>query len=441
MRLVVSALASSLVLVATLPGAGPAAAEQSRGSASSWTYVDPVRQPRWDPCQTISYRVNDARLPGAAVDVHEALWRVGQVSGLVFEDQGSTDFVPTQAQPNLPGTDLVVAWVRPSESDAWKGFRSAGFASARFGQGHRPDGSTASRIVDGYLVLDPDVAVPAGFTSSTSTTRGEVLMHEAGHVVGLGHVDDPDQLMDDSIGIHQGVWGAGDESGLRAVGAQGGCLYASKEQAAAGGGSVPPQPPRPGSSASPGPSPSPAPSSSPTAAPRTPVTLSLAPATISAGEATTVTYRGTPGAVLDVLSRTQPSTVFTRIASVTLGPDGTATTSHKPQKNTRITAREADGTMSSTAPIIAVRSVASFSASRVGTRTYTFTGRVYPALANRLVSLYRNGTLVAQGRCDASGIYRITKTLAGGTFTFQVRTADDQDNLGTRSRELSLLVR
>lgn len=172
-----------------------------------------------------------------------------------------------------------------------------------------------------------------------------------------------------------------------------------------------------------------------------PPTLSLNPATISAGQPTTVTYRGTPGSTVDILSRTQPATVFSKIGSVTLGSDGTGTSTHRPQKNTRITARTSSGQLSETAPIIAVRSVASFNVSRVGTRTYTFTGRVYPALRNRLVNLYRNGTLVGQGRCDATGIYTITRTLGAGTFTFQVRTPNDQDNLGTTSRALSVAIR
>jgi hypothetical protein len=190
-----------------------------------------------------------------------------------------------------------------------------------------------------------------------------------------------------------------------------------------------------------------APSPSPTPPPSEPVadeaapTLTLSPDTISAGQATIVTYRGTPGATADILSRTQPSTVFTRIGTVTLDSNGVGTSSHKPQKNTRITARSASGAMSGTAPIIAVRSVASFNANRVSTRTYTFTGRVYPALSNRLVNIYRNGSLVAQARCDATGIYKVTRTLGAGTFTFQARTPNDQDNLGTSSRLLSVTVR
>lgn len=171
-----------------------------------------------------------------------------------------------------------------------------------------------------------------------------------------------------------------------------------------------------------------------------PPTLALSPATISAGQTTVVTYRGTPGSTVDILSRTQPATLFSKIGTVTLGADGIGTSSHRPQKNTRITARTAAGQLSETAPIIAVRSVASFNAKRVGTRTYTFTGRVYPALRNRLVNLYRNGVLAGQGRCDATGIYVITRTLGAGTFTFQVRTPNDQDNLGTTSRQLRVAI-
>ncbi len=162
-------------------------------------------------------------------------------------------------------------------------------------------------------------------------------------------------------------------------------------------------------------------------------TVTVFPAAIAAGQRVTVTYRGTPGAVVDVLSRTQPATTFSRITSVTLDATGTATSVHAPQKNTRITARSASGQLSETQPVVAVRSVASLTLQRTGTRTYAFTGRVYPALDRRLVSLYREGVLVAQGRTDASGVYRMVTQLAGGSFTFQTRTPNDQHNLGALS--------
>lgn len=201
----------------------------------------------------------------------------------------------------------------------------------------------------------------------------------------------------------------------------------------AGPGSGSPSAP-PSGPASPGPTSSPSPAASPTpsSAELSP-TVSIGPSTIGAGETTFATYRGTPGATLDILSRTQPATLFTKIGTVTLNSDGAGASSHRPQKNTRITARTAGGRLSDNAPIVAVRSVASFNANRVGARTYTFTGRVYPALSNRLVNIYRSGLLIAQARCDASGIYSVTRTLGAGTFTFLARTPNDQSNLGTTS--------
>lgn len=185
--------------------------------------------------------------------------------------------------------------------------------------------------------------------------------------------------------------------------------------------------------------------SGPTAAPSdpadSPAQLSLSPTTIAAGQVVTVTYRGAPGAVLDVLSRTQPATTFSRIGTVTLDSQGRGTTTHKPQRNTRITAQSARTGVSPSQPLVGVRSVTSFRTERVGTRTYTFTGRSYPALSNRLVSIYRNGVLVAQARCDASGIYKVTKTLAAGTFAFQARTPNDTYNVGANSALLNLTVR
>jgi hypothetical protein len=191
---------------------------------------------------------------------------------------------------------------------------------------------------------------------------------------------------------------------------------------------APGAPPSPTATASPTSSPSP--SASPAA--ETTPTVTLETAIISAGQHVTVDYHGAPNTTLRVLSKTQPATAYSVITSVALDSSGSGFTSHAPSKNTRIMAQTLGG-LSSTQPLIQVRSVASLNAKRVGTRTYTFSGRVYPALNGRLVSLYRNGSLVAQARTNASGIYTVTRTLAAGTFSFQARTANDTYNLGTTS--------
>lgn len=164
-----------------------------------------------------------------------------------------------------------------------------------------------------------------------------------------------------------------------------------------------------------------------------PPVVTLTPSTISAGQRTTVTYRGAPGSTIEVLARTQPATSYVRVATVRLDDAGVGTSTHAPQKSTRITARSAGGTLSDQQPVVGVRSVASLTVTRVAGRTYAFSGRVYPAREGRLVNVYREGVLAAQGRTDASGVYRISKLLPAGVRTYVVRTPDDTHNLGTTS--------
>jgi hypothetical protein len=51
-------------------------------------------------------------------------------------------------------------------------------------------------------------------------------MHELGHAVGLAHplVDDPSEIMYHRMRGKSPTWGAGDRTGLEAIGASGGCL-------------------------------------------------------------------------------------------------------------------------------------------------------------------------------------------------------------------------
>lgn len=194
------------------------------GSPETWAPLNPQYRLRWNPCETITYRVNAAQAPaGTEAVVHQAVALLSQATGLSFRHLGNTSAVyqGTVATGRWErDTDLVVSWARQSEvtvdftsAHAWGGTSRS--VPARDHRGR------LYKVVKGGAVFNTD----AGWTDTMKTL--DVLLHELGHVVGLGHVADPSQIM--SSGVYGPfMYGAGDFAGLRRVGYQPGCVKADR---------------------------------------------------------------------------------------------------------------------------------------------------------------------------------------------------------------------
>jgi hypothetical protein len=231
------------ILLVLPPGQASAQTHSPRGNPKAFAVYTMPEAPqalgRWDPCTPIGYRVNATlATPGAVDDVKEAVHRVSQATGLTFVYRGTTSIVPQSAWADdaYPAdTQLVIAWVRPSQSTLWPtgslSIDGTDTVAGRGGAWHvhatDPAGRLWGRYNRGFVLLNAGQKLPAGFrTTGPSGSRGLELMHEMGHVVGLDHPRQGgrQQVMYPVLTHRPARWGRGDLAGLKIVGAGGGCL-------------------------------------------------------------------------------------------------------------------------------------------------------------------------------------------------------------------------
>jgi hypothetical protein len=178
---------------------------------------DPVA---YDPCRPIHVVVNERTSPaGGAALVRDALDRISETTGLQFVVDGPTTELPVEDRPpyqpdRYPGrwAPVLVAWSDAAESPALEGEIAGQGGSSWF------ELDTGSVFVSGLVVLDgPDLADLLGSARGRAVARG-IVLHELGHLVGLGHVGDASQLMFPETSEDTTDFAAGDLRGLAALG-------------------------------------------------------------------------------------------------------------------------------------------------------------------------------------------------------------------------------
>ncbi len=159
---------------------------------------DGVTPVAYDPCRPVHYVVRPDNAPvGGDQLVRDAVARISQVTGLQFVEDGATDEDPTgQREPFQPDrygdrwAPVLITWDTVA--------KQPDFAADVAGLG----GSRALSVGDGPAVyvtgaVDLDAAQLADMLTwpgGAAVVRA-VVLHELAHLVGLDHVDDPQQLM------------------------------------------------------------------------------------------------------------------------------------------------------------------------------------------------------------------------------------------------------
>ena len=176
---------------------------------------------RWDPCRPIRYVVRpDGAPPGGADLLADAFRTVTAATGLSFVPDGATDEEPsTDREPYQPDrygnrwAPVLVAWQRAAENPALAADVAGQAGPTALRLGDRPE-----VYVTGVVELDADQLRALLATPEGRPVAREIVLHELGHLVGLGHVEDRAEVMSPKASATGRSYGPGDLTGLAELG-------------------------------------------------------------------------------------------------------------------------------------------------------------------------------------------------------------------------------
>jgi hypothetical protein len=183
---------------------------------------DKVTGVAWSPCRPIHYVLrgqDNAPREGERM-LREALVRIAELTGLELVDNGVTDERYSDKrrayQPQRYGqrwAPVLISWSTTRDDRGLKGdvLGRAGAQWVETGSGDRA-------YVTGTVSLDAVQINRVRAQFGTEVARA-VVLHELGHLVGLGHVQDPGALMNPTVSPDVTDFDDAERRGLRALGA------------------------------------------------------------------------------------------------------------------------------------------------------------------------------------------------------------------------------
>ena len=196
----------------------PAAVKGSSAKPGNYkvTMTDGGAPVRW--CTNrIEVLINDSQAPaGARKDLDAALRRISALSGIQFVVVGESNMIPDSNYHTTAGSPypaVLIAWAYASQTD----MLNPNISAAAVAKPAQTD--EGLRYVTGSLAInvDHDVLYRPGF--GDGMTRGNLYLHELGHVLGLAHVEDEGMLMNPTVGVNSpDGYATGDRRGILALG-------------------------------------------------------------------------------------------------------------------------------------------------------------------------------------------------------------------------------
>lgn len=146
----------------------------------------------WRDCEPISVVLGDRNLdPAKEALLRESLAVLASASGLSFKIVGTTGEVPqidwALSGPKMPGSSyppVYVGWVHRDETNILRDEKVLGSAVA-----NPAVKNSVRQLVTGAVVFNDSLYRSLDASNGPGETQRNLVLHELGHLLGLGHVE------------------------------------------------------------------------------------------------------------------------------------------------------------------------------------------------------------------------------------------------------------